>query len=245
MGVFFLFLVLIWCDPHPIGLYCALIQKDKQFHNFPLSLIHVSPFLFSLYCCEGIRWCQNSSGWRHLQSQVQFIWLSHLEETHNILTMEVVERFRDGERKLVQGCDLFATNRQRFIYPDVPFQSDLEVTEVLQDAFSGLLLYSSIYIKLLNFHDTFFKCKWTWLIIYSFEDKEARMADVFLEEEFEFTVSVLLCKNTAINVDLKHFKGFHQPRQSFFNVRYLGYLWDCKRFHSEECVIWDHSTKQT
>jgi len=73
--------------------------------------------------------------------------------------MEVVERFRDGERKLVQGCDLCTTNRQRFIYPDVPFQSDLEVTEVLQDGFNGLLLYSSYYIKLLNFHDTFFKCK--------------------------------------------------------------------------------------
>lgn len=125
MGVFFLFLVLIWCDPHPIGLYCALIQKAEQFHNSPLTLIHFSPFLFSLYCCEGIRWCQNSSGWRHHQSQVQFIWLSHLEETHNILTMEVEERFRDGERKLLQGCDLSTTNRQWFIYPDAPFQSDL------------------------------------------------------------------------------------------------------------------------
>lgn len=55
------------------------------------------------------------------------------------------------------------------------------------------------------------------------------MADrhVFLEGEFKFTVSVLLCKNIAINVDLKHYKGFHQPRQSFFSVRYLSYLGDC------------------
>lgn len=153
-----------------------------------------SPFFFSLYCCEGIRWCQNSSGWRHHQSQVQFIWLSHLEETHNILTIEVVERFSDGEQKLVQGCDLYTTNRQWFIYPDAPFQSDLEVTEVLLDAFNGLLLYSNYYIKLLHFHDTFFKCKWTWLIIYSFKDMGTRMVDrhVFLEGEFKFTVSLLL-----------------------------------------------------
>lgn len=109
----------------------------------PFSLIYFL-FSFSLYCCGGIRRCQNSSGCRHHQSQVQFIWLSPLEETHNILTMEVVERFRDGERKRVQGCDLCATNRQWFIYPDALFQRDLGVTEVLKDTLSGFTAWFQI-----------------------------------------------------------------------------------------------------
>jgi len=53
VGVFFLFLVLIWCDPHPIGRYCALIQKDKQFHNSPLSLSYMFPLSFSI--CTAVR----------------------------------------------------------------------------------------------------------------------------------------------------------------------------------------------
>lgn len=144
MGVFFLFLVLIWCDSHPIGLIVLWSRKPNMFHSAPpFSLIYFL-FSFSLYCCGGIRWCQNLSGCRHHQSQVQFIWLSHLEETHNILTMEVVEGLRDGERKHVHGCDLCATNRQWFIYLDAQFQRDLGVTKVLQDTFSGFTAWFHI-----------------------------------------------------------------------------------------------------